>query len=381
MKAIINGKIILKDTILTDQVILYDETIEQIIPKAIFQAKDGDIILDAQGKYVAAGFINLHIHGCSGFDTMDDTPEALSVIRQSMAKSGVTSFLPTTMTYDFPTIYRSFEQIRAAMKIEGGAQIIGCHVEGPFISEEYKGAQSPKHIIAPDFSLLEPYQDIIKIVTIAPELMSNHDFVEECKKRNIVVSIGHSSATYDEAVQAISVGVAQITHLFNGMQQFHHRKPSVVGAALDTDVNCELIADNVHVHPAMQRLVYKIKGSDHLILITDSMRACMLPDGESELGGQVVIVKDQVAKLRDGTIAGSVLTMNEAICKFQYNTGAPLPEVIKLVTVNPAKELGIYDLKGSIESGKQADLVLFDDTIEIFTTIVKGKQVYQRRPS
>lgn len=381
MKAIINGKIILKDTILTDQVILYDETIEQIIPKAIFQAKDGDIILDAQGKYVAAGFINLHIHGCSGFDTMDDTPEALAVIRQSMAKSGVTSFLPTTMTYDFPTIYRSFEQIRAAMKIEGGAQIIGCHVEGPFISEEYKGAQSPKHIIAPDFSWLEPYQDIIKIVTIAPELMSNHDFIEECKKHNIVVSIGHSSATYDEAMQAISAGAAQITHLFNGMQPFHHRKPSVVGAALDTDVNCELIADNVHVHPSMQRLVYKIKGSDHLILITDSMRACMLPDGESELGGQVVIVKDQVAKLRDGTIAGSVLTMNEAIRKFQYNTGAPLPEVIKLVTVNPAKELGIYDLKGSIESGKQADLVLFDDTIEIFTTIVKGKKVYQRRPS
>lgn len=381
MKAIINGKIILKDTILTDQVILYDENIEQIIPKAIFQAKDGDIILDAQGKYVAAGFINLHIHGCSGFDTMDDTPEALAVIRQSMAKSGVTSFLPTTMTYDFPTIYRSFEQIQAAMRIEGGAQIIGCHVEGPFISEEYKGAQSPKHIIAPDFSLLEPYQDIIKIVTIAPELMSNHDFIEECKKRNIVVSIGHSSATYDEAMQAISAGAGQITHLFNGMQQFHHRKPSVVGAALDTDVNCELIADNVHVHPAMQRLVYKIKGSDHLILVTDSMRACMLPDGESELGGQVVIVKDQVAKLRDGTIAGSVLTMNEAIRKFQYNTGAPLPEVIKLVTINPAKELGIYDLKGSIESGKQADLVLFDDTIEIFTTIVKGKKVYQRRPS
>lgn len=381
MNAIINGKIILKDTILTDQVILYDETIKQIIPKAIFKAKDGDSILDAQGKYVAAGFINLHIHGCSGFDTMDDTPEALAVIRQSMAKSGVTSFLPTTMTYDFPTIYRSFEQIRAAMKIEGGAQIIGCHVEGPFISEEYKGAQSSKHIIAPDFSWLEPYQDIIKIVTIAPELMSNHDFVEECKKRNIVVSIGHSSATYDEAMQAISAGAAQITHLFNGMQPFHHRKPSVVGAALDTDVNCELIADNVHVHPAMQRFVYKIKGSDHLILITDSMRACMLPDGESELGGQVVIVKDQVAKLRDGTIAGSVLTMNEAIRKFQYNTGAPLPEVIKLVTVNPAKELGIYDLKGSIESGKQADLVLFDDTIEIFTTIVKGKKVYQRRPS
>jgi N-acetylglucosamine-6-phosphate deacetylase len=381
MKAIINGKIILKDTILTDQVILYDETIKQIIPKAIFQAKDGDIILDAQGKYVAAGFINIHIHGCSGFDTMDDTPEALAVIRQGMAESGVTSFLPTTMTYDFPTIYRSFEQIRAAMKIEGGAQIIGCHVEGPFISEEYKGAQSPKHIVAPDFSRLEPYQDIIKIVTIAPELMSNHDFIEECKKRNIVVSIGHSSATYDEAMRAISAGAAQITHLFNGMQPFHHRKPSVVGAALDTDVNCELIADNVHVHPAMQRLVYKIKGSDHLILVTDSMRACMLPDGESELGGQVVIVKDQVAKLRDGTIAGSVLTMNEAIRKFQYNTGAPLPEIIKLVTVNPAKELGIYDLKGSIESGKQADLVLFDDTIEIFTTIVKGKKVYQKRPS
>ncbi|WP_019555587.1 N-acetylglucosamine-6-phosphate deacetylase [Propionispira raffinosivorans] len=378
MKAIINGKIILDDQILTGQVLLYNETIEKIIPEIFFSADSVDLVIDAEGKYVSAGFINLHIHGCCGFDTMDDTPEALDTIREGMTQSGVTAFLPTTMTYDFPTIYRSFDQIRAAMGKKMGAQILGCHVEGPFISEVYKGAQSSKYIIAPDFSYLEPYKDIIKIVTIAPEKLVGDRFINECKKNHIVVSMGHSSATYEEAMAAIAAGVGQVTHLFNGLQPLHHRRPSVVGAALDTAVNCEIIADNVHVHPAMQRLVYKIKGKEQLILITDSMRACMLPDGESELGGQVVIVKDQIARLRDGTIAGSVLTMNEAIRRFWLNTGVPLQDVIRLVTINPAKELLIYDKMGSIAVGKEANLTIFDDNIFISQTIVEGGVVYQQ---
>jgi len=378
MKAIINGKIILDDQILIGQVLLYNETIEKIIPEDFFSADSVDLVIDAEGKYVSAGFINLHIHGCCGFDTMDDTPEALDTIREGMAQSGVTAFLPTTMTYDFPTIYRSFDQIRAAMGKKMGAQILGCHVEGPFISEVYKGAQSSKYIIAPDFSYLEPYKDIIKIVTIAPEKLVDDRFINECKKNHIVVSMGHSSATYEEAMAAIAAGVGQVTHLFNGLQPLHHRRPSVVGAALDTAVNCEIIADNVHVHPAMQRLVYKIKGKEQLILITDSMRACMLPDGESELGGQVVIVKDQIARLRDGTIAGSVLTMNEAIRRFWLNTGVPLQDVIRLVTINPAKELLLDDKMGSIAVGKEANLTIFDDNIFISQTIVEGRVVYQQ---
>jgi len=378
MKAIINGKIILDDQILTGQVLLYNETIEKIIPENFFSADSVDLLIDAAGKYVSAGFINLHIHGCRGFDTMDDTPEALDTIREGMAQSGVTAFLPTTMTYDFPTIYRSFDQIRAAMGKKMGAQILGCHVEGPFISEVYKGAQSSKYIIAPDFSYLEPYKDIIKIVTIAPEKLVGDRFINECKKNHIVVSMGHSSATYEEAMAAIAAGVGQVTHLFNGLQPLHHRRPSVVGAALDTAVTCEIIADNVHVHPAMQRLVYKIKGKEQLILITDSMRACMLPDGESELGGQVVIVKGQIARLRDGTIAGSVLTMNEAIRRFWINTGVPLQDVIRLVTINPAKELLVYDNMGSIAVGKEANLTIFDDNIFISQTIVEGSVVYQQ---
>jgi len=371
MKAIINGKIILANQILTGQVLLYNETIEKIIPEDFFSADSVDLVIDAAGKYVSAGFINLHIHGCHGFDTMDDTPEALDTIREGMAQSGVTAFLPTTMTYDFPTI-------RAAMGKKIGAQILGCHVEGPFISEVYKGAQSSKYIIAPDFSYLEPYKDIIKIVTIAPEKLVDDRFINECKKNHIVVSMGHSSATYEEAMAAIAAGVGQVTHLFNGLQPLHHRRPSVVGAALDTAVNCEIIADNVHVHPAMQRLVYKIKGKEQLILITDSMRACMLPDGESELGGQVVIVKDQIARLRDGTIAGSVLTMNEAIRRFWLNTGVPLQDVIRLVTINPAKELLLDDKMGSIAVGKEANLTIFDDHIFISQTIVEGRVVYQQ---
>jgi N-acetylglucosamine-6-phosphate deacetylase len=376
MKAITNSRIVLTDRILTGYVLVYGEKIEGIVPEKLFRSVECDEVLDADGRYTAPGFINIHIHGCGGADTMDDDPQALSVIRQSQVETGVTAFLPTTMTYDFPKIYRSFERIRQAMKADEGAQILGCHMEGPFISEARKGAQAATNIVKADFAKIEAYKDIIRIVTIAPEQLDNYDFVEACQKNHIIVSIGHSSADYSTAVKAITLhGIQHITHLFNGMDPFHHRAPGVVGAALDTTANCEIITDNVHSQPMAQRLVYKCKKPENIILITDSMRACFLGDGVSELGGQKVNVKGQVATLADGTIAGSVLTMDRAVANFRKNTGAALAEVVRMVTVNPAKELRLYDEMGSIEKGKLANFVIFDDDIHIFKTIVKGQTV------
>ena len=381
MKAIINGRIIVPDIngnfkTLNNHMLIFDNYIQDIL-----QMDDSYIaadIIDAKGCYVAPGFINIHIHGCGGADTMDDNLQSLSTIRIYQAKTGVTSFLPTTMTYDLPRIYRALERIRAARQTQEGAAILGCHMEGPFINAARKGAQSSQNIINADFSLIEKYKDIIRLITLAPETLSgNYSFVEQCQKNNITVSIGHSSAKYSVAQDAIkNHHITHITHLFNGMPPFHHRHPGIVGAALDSDVFCELITDNVHVHPVVQRMVYRLKNRGYIILITDSMRACLLGDGISELGGQKVYVKGQTATLSDGTIAGSVLTMDRAIANFMNASGAKLPEIIEMVTKNPAKELGIYQQIGSIEKGKQADITIFDDAIKIKTVLVNGHCVY-----
>jgi len=382
MKAIINGKVIIPDKngefiTAEDFVIVYEEKIIAVMPKEQFVAADYTEIIDAAGKFVSPGFINEHIHGCVGVDTMDDNKDALLMMSKAQAQTGVTGFLPTTMTYDMATIYKTFAQIQEMQNKVEGAMILGCHMEGPFINQQQKGAQAAKNIIKVDFSLIEPYKDIIKIITIAPETLTDDEFTRQCQANDIIVSIGHSMADYAQARLAIDkYGIKHITHLCNAMTPFHHRKPGIVGAALDSDANCELIADNVHVHPAMQRLIYKAKDNNNIILITDSMRACMLGDGESELGGQKVYVKGNLAALADGTIAGSVLTMDKAVDNFAKNTGADLAEITAMVTKNPAEELGIYNELGSLDAGKQADIIIFDDNVNIAKTIIKGRTIY-----
>jgi N-acetylglucosamine-6-phosphate deacetylase len=379
MKAIRNGRLICPDAagdfvVVENQVLLYEKTILAIVPAQDFHPEQAEEILDAAGAYVSPGFLNVHIHGCGGYDTMDDDPAALQVIREKQTASGVTALLPTTMTYDFPRINRALERIRKAMQLDDGAAILGCHMEGPFISEARKGAQAARDIARADFTKIAPYKDVIRMITLAPEELPDSSFIRECHENGIVVSIGHSSADYAMARKAIEEwGITHVTHLFNGMAPFHHREPGIVGAALDTDVNCELIADNIHSHPSAQRMVFRSKGGRHIILVTDSMRACMLGDGVSELGGQKVYVKGQKATLADGTIAGSVLTMDRALANYARNTGSSIPAVVEMVTRTPALELGIYADRGSIEVGKRADLTLFDDQLHIAATIVAGK--------
>ena len=368
MKAITNGKLILPDErgdffISTGKILTFDEKI-----LAIGEKTDATEIIDAQGNFVAPGFINIHIHGCDGADTMDEPP-ALQKMCAFLPKTGVTSFLPTTMTLPLENIRRALKNIRDAKN--SGAKILGANVEGPFISAKFPGSQDKKNIRRADLSLFDEFFDVIKIITFAPE-ETDANFIDACRAKNIIPAIGHSAADFETALAAIERGANHITHLFNAQTGLHHRKPGIVGAALNSCATVELIADNVHVHPAAQNLVWKAKPRDQIILITDSLRACGLGDCVSELGGQKVFVKDGVAKLADGTIAASVAPMNAVARNFKKNTAATLAQTVELVTKNPAKLLGIFDSVGSLETGKAADIVIFDSDFKIQRAFVDG---------
>ena len=365
MKSLVNGRLILPDAngdfkIVTNAALNFDEKII-----SIGAAIDCAEIIDAENNFVSPGFINIHIHGAAGVDTMDDSLDALQKFADFMPLCGVTSFLPTTMTMPLEKIYRALERIRAGKNFSHGAKILGAHVEGPFISKKFKGAQSEENILPTDFTLFEKYLDVIKIMTVAPENLS-------IIPKNFILSIGHSAATYEIAMAAIARGAKNITHLFNAQTGLHHRKPGIVGAALDSNAIVELIADNVHVHPAAQRLVAKIKPRSEIILITDSFRACGVGEGISELGGQKVFVKGNRATLEDGTIAGSIAKMNEVLKNFCANTGFDVAAGVELITKNPAVNLNVFDRIGSLEIGKAADITLFDDDFNIIKTFVNG---------
>ena len=384
MKAIINGKIIKENEIIEDKVLLFDEKIIDIISKDSMNDildKNNDLeIIDAEGNYVSPGFIDLHIHGSGGSDVMDGTIEDVETISRTIAQTGVTSFLPTTMTMSKGKIYNALENIRLCKeKSFNGAKVLGAHLEGPFINKIYKGAQSVDYIIEPSYEFIKDYLDIIKIITLAPETDKDLSFVKEVKKNNddIVLSIGHSNATFEEAVEAIEEGITHATHTFNAMTALNHRKPGIVGAVLSKDVYCELIADKIHVHPGIYNLMIKTKGKDKIVLITDCIRAGCLKCGVSELGGQKVIVDETTARLEDGTLAGSILTLNKAVKNFYENSQASLCDVIGLVSWNPANDIGIINERGTLDIGKYSDIIIFDEDINIKYTIVEGNIVFQ----
>ncbi|MTK11196.1 MAG: N-acetylglucosamine-6-phosphate deacetylase, partial [Clostridiaceae bacterium] len=378
--------VILENCILEDKVVLFDTQIKELINKIEFEknVNEGSYneidIIDAKGSYVSPGFIDLHIHGSGGRDAMDGELEDLKVISQSIAQNGVTGFLPTTMTMSKEKIYKALDNIKEGMKLDlGGAKVLGAHMEGPFINPKYKGAQKEDYIIEPDYNFIKGYEDVIKIITLAPEKDTNSEFIKSIKKNtNIVISIGHSDATYEEAMESIEKGVSHATHLFNAMSPLNHRKPGVIGAVFNSNINCELIADKIHVHPGVFQTVINIKGVNKVILITDSMRAGCMKDGVSELGGQKVIVKDNSARLEDGTLAGSILTLNKAVKNMVENTNLNIYQAISMVSLNSAKDIGISDRKGSIEEGKDADIVIFDEEYNVRHTIVEGKTVFTK---
>lgn len=387
MKAIRNGRCIVPGAagafeVVDGQVLLYDaDGIAGLMPEADFVAGDAiaaEEVIDAGGRYVAPGFLNVHIHGCKGSDTMDATQEALGAMQAFLPRTGVTAFLPTTMTCTWQEIAAALTAVRTAMQTPRvGAQVLGAHMEGPFISPAKKGSQAEENILRADYARLAPFADVVRIVTLAPEeLPEGSDFLARCRAAGIHVSIGHTAADYETARRAVLMGGAhRFTHLYDAMQGFHHRAPGTLGAAFDTDAYVELIADNVHATPMAQRLAYRVKGKDRVILITDALRACGMGDGPSELGGQQVFVKGELATLADGTIAGSVATMNRCLRLFLENTGASVADAVAMVTKNPAEDLGIYGERGSLTPGKRADITIFDEQIAVYDTIIGGRRL------
>lgn len=396
MRAILHGKLILEDEILEGCVLLFDTKVRAIVTETTFQAsygRDGTwegqpvSVTDAGGCYVSPGFVNIHLHGCVGKDVMDGEDTGLEAMSRFQAATGVTAFVPTTMTYEWPAVTRALASVRRVRDAQSrpgtvpvGARVAGAYLEGPFVSDARKGAQRGAAIARADASLLEPYADVIRYVVLAPETVSPAErdaFIAACRAWRITVSLGHSDASWEEARAAFAAGAGHVTHLYNAMTGFHHRRPGLVGAAWQSDAVCELIADDLHVHPAAQALLYRLKGPDGVVLVTDSMRACGLGDGPSELGGQAVTVRDGAARLADGTLAGSVLCLNEGLRHWKENTGASWPEALRAVTAVPAKELGKEGVWGSIRPGAAADMVLFDETVSIRETLVGGTTVYR----
>lgn len=357
---------------------------------------DVEKVIELTGQYcVIPGFIDLHIHGAGGTDMMDATFAALETIANVLPEEGTTSFLATTMTQSETAIEAALmnaaeyiqqqeqQEQQEQEEQQGRAEILGIHLEGPYVNQKRAGAQPLNYIIDPDLDQFKKWNTLangqIKQVTLAPERQGGLELVRYLNENGIIASIGHSDASFAEIEEAVDNGANQVTHLFNQMSPLHHREPGVVGAALLLeDLKAEIIVDGIHSRPEMVKLSYKQKGKSGMILITDAMRAKGLEAGTYDLGGQMVMVEAGKATLANGTLAGSVLKMNQAVKNMQQYTGCSLEDVVEMAAVNPAKQLSIFDRKGSIAVGKDADLVILDNNFDVFMTICRGKLAYHR---
>lgn len=368
-----NCKIIYLDKIEEGSILIKNGKIDKINPKDF----NDEEIIDGGGLYLSPGFIDIHIHGAGGVDTMDGTFDSINHISKTICKFGTTSFLPTTMTCSKDDIKNALKSIKSAKeKGTDGANVLGAHLEGPFINSQMIGAQNPKYVLKPsidDFNEIAlDYIDAVVSMTLAPEVEGAHDLIKYLAEKKIRVSMGHTKATYKEAMDGIECGCNHTTHLFNAMTGFTHREPGVVGAVFDSDITTETIADGIHIDYPALRVAYKIKTADKVLLVTDAMMACSMPDGKYALGGQDVYVKDGAARLKEGNLAGSILTLDRAVRNIKNKTSLPLHEIVKMATYNPAKYCGVENFKGKIEEGFHGDLVLFDEDINIKKVIIGG---------
>ena len=379
MKAIINGRILGREQEIHGKALVFSERIEGIVNPD--EVRDLELI-DAKGWYVAPGLIDLHIHGYAGEDASDGSELGLRTIAASILANGVTAFLPTTMTLPWEMIEASLKLIRDLMSDSRqpgfqGAEILGCHAEGPFLNPRKKGAQLESAIQQPSARHLLPYQDVIRIATIAPEMPGGLDVIRQvAAETGITLSIGHTEADFETTSAAIAAGLSHATHLFNAMPPLTHRAPGAVGAVLSGDVSCELIADTFHVHPGLFPLLHRAKG-EQLVLVSDCTRAGGLPDGDYTLGGQTIYVRGIECRLEDGTIAGSVLRLNDAVRNYRRHGGMSMLLAQQAASWNAAKAIGMEGSKGSLEPGKDADIILMDDDARIDATFVRGVLKYK----
>ena len=336
-------------------------------------------------QVIVAGFIDQHVHGAGGADAMDGTTQALSTIANALASEGTTGFLATTMTQSPENILGAMKAVKEYMQsdVESGAQVLGIHLEGPFISTKHIGAQPLEYVATPDVDVFDNYNNAsgnaIKIVSLAPETQGADELIKHMSAKGVVASAGHTDAGYEDIKKAMESGLKNITHTYNAQKALHHREIGTVGSAMLFDqLNAEAICDTIHLSIPAIKLLIKNKPHDKFTLITDSMRAKHLADGISELGGQEVIVKNGEARLKNGALAGSILKMNDAIKNLVLKCDVPFTDAVDFATVNPAKNLNLFDKMGSIEVGKYANFAVLDGEFNVITTIRSGKTIYSK---
>ena len=338
-----------------------------------------------ENQVVLPGFIDQHIHGAGGADAMDGTTDALKTIATAIASEGTTAFLATTMTQSPENILRAMHAVKdyISSKSECGAEVLGVHLEGPFISEKHIGAQPLEYVAKPSIKVFDEYNNAsgnaIKIVSLAPEKDGAIELITHLSNIGVIASSGHTDATYEDIKKAIKCGLKNVTHTYNAQKPLHHREVGTVGSAMLFDeLNTEGICDLIHLCPPAIQLLIKTKPHDKFTLITDSMRAKHLADGISELGGQKVIVKNGEARLENGALAGSILKMNDAIKNLVLKCNVPFTDAVDFATINPAKNLNVYDRMGSITVGKNANFTVLDGEFNVHLTVRDGEVIYTR---
>jgi len=337
----------------------------------------GQEVLDATGCYVVPGLVDIHIHGAMGADFSDGEEASIQTMARYLLSQGVTSFLGTSMALPEERLSHIFRTARPLVgRVSPGMAVLrGINMEGPFFNLEKRGAQNPEYIIPPDAEMFRRLNadsgESIRTVAVAPESPGGLEFIEAVSKI-CSVSLAHSSAGYQIARQAFERGANHVTHLFNGMSPFHHRDPGIVGAAVGTDAYVELICDGVHVHPAAVQAAFRLFGEDRVCLVSDAMRACGMPDGQYDLGGQTVTVSDGRATIASGSLAGSITVLTDCLRR-AVTFGIPLEAALKAATINPARSVGLDHVVGSLSTGKQADLLVLQKDLSLQHVILAGR--------
>jgi N-acetylglucosamine-6-phosphate deacetylase len=362
-------------------ILIEDGKIDSIASRETTQLPAGARVLDFPGATLGPAFFDVHIHGAAGHDVMEATPQALDTMGKFLASRGTSTYLATTVTASIDTTLRALDGIAneiAKLPQPGGARPLGIHLEGPFLSHEKRGVQPPEYLLAPSIAtfdrLIEAAHGHVRLMTLAPELPGAAELTAHATSRGVRVSMGHSNATAAETRTAIAAGAVSATHTFNAMRPLDHREPGILGTVLtDDDLFAELICDAIHTEPEIVRLWWRAKGPERAILVTDAMAAAGMPDGEYQLGGFPVQVRDGRATAR-GVLAGSVLTLDRALANFIKFTGASIEQALRLLSSNPAAMTGLAHRAGSLAPGKPANLVAIDATGELVGSIVGGHQ-------
>ncbi len=389
-KVLANGRIILPAAVIDRGWIEYDNGVITAIGRGDYPGRGDSRITDAGGAWVSAGFIDIHTHGAGGYDFMDCTVEAYLRSAEMSARHGATSIFPTTLASTDENLYETFETYRQAVpQNRNGAQLMGLHLEGPYFAYGQRGAQDPRYLRDPrpeEYEAILAASSDIRRISLAPELNGALEFGRTLRARGILPSIAHSDALFEQAVEAFENGYTHVTHLYSCTSSVVRRNAfryaGIVEAAyyLD-DMTVEIITDGIHLPKSLLQLVYKLKGPDRTALITDSMRAAGMPEGESILGarstGMPVIVEDGVAKLPDrSAFAGSVATADRCVRTMHRLAEVPMADAVKMMTLTPARIMGIDGRKGSLEPGKDADILIFNDNVDIQRVIIGGEDKF-----